>query len=82
MTSTAVTQAQAHEIESAPELYRGILRQSYRAVASPRTAIKAFCLHCTGYQRIEVRNCTCERCPLHKYRPYQVAAAADEESPS
>jgi hypothetical protein len=43
--------------------------------ASPRMAIKAFCLECCGWQRKEVRLCTGLACPLWAYRPF----AEDEQ---
>jgi len=49
----------------------GILKRAYAGSASPRQAIKAFCLQCVGYQRQDVAGCTAVACPLHKYRPYQ-----------
>jgi len=38
---------------------------------SGAAAIKAKCLDCCNWQRIEVQNCTCIECPLYEYRPYQ-----------
>ena len=38
---------------------------------SPKSAIKAFCLECVGWQRADVRRCTALACPLYAYRPYQ-----------
>jgi hypothetical protein len=34
-------------------------------------AIKAKCLECSNFQRIEIRDCTVHQCPLWLYRPYQ-----------
>jgi len=70
-TTTKQRDWQAKEIASAPESYRGILKRAYSGDAPPRQAIKAFCLHCVGYLRAEVRDCTSWACPLHPYRPYQ-----------
>jgi hypothetical protein len=39
--------------------------------AAPRTAIKAFCAECVGWERAAVRECTAPACPLWMYRPYQ-----------
>ena len=41
--------------------------------ASPRAAIKAFCLECVGWQRSEVTACTALACPLWAYRPFRKA---------
>ena len=50
-------------------------RQGYlRAVsgeASPRQAIKAFCLECICWQRKEIELCPSVSCPLYPYRPFQ-----------
>jgi hypothetical protein len=58
-----------------PTMYRPILDRTYNAKSSPRGAIKAFCLQCTGYVRADVANCTALACPLHPYRPYQTKDA-------
>lgn len=49
---------------------RGYLR-AIQGKASPRAAIKAFCMECCGWQRDEVRLCTAQACPLYAYRPFQ-----------
>jgi hypothetical protein len=49
-------------------------RSTYlRAVGgrSPKSAIKAFCLECVGWQRAEVARCTDLACPLWAYRPFR-----------
>jgi len=58
-------------IALAPESCKGVLTKAYAGSASPRSAIKAFCLQCVGYERVEVTNCTAFACPLHKYRPFR-----------
>lgn len=62
---------QVKELQTVPPMYRGIIDRAYEGKCSPRTAIKAFCLYCTGYQRMDVKNCTSLACPLHGFRPYQ-----------
>lgn len=42
-----------------------------KAKKSKANAIKAKCLDCCCFQRVEVRNCTAVDCPLHPHRPYQ-----------
>jgi len=53
----------------------GIYKTNYLAAvsgkASPRNAIKSFCIECMGYKRSEVTDCTTIECPLNLYRPYQ-----------
>ncbi|KKN51314.1 hypothetical protein LCGC14_0624220 [marine sediment metagenome] len=60
----------------------GIYRKNYLAVvsgkASPRNAVKAFCIECMGYNRAEVTNCDTIECPLNLYRPYRKAGDSDE----
>jgi len=51
-------------------------------------AIKAMCAHCVGctYESIEpgfrrlIKTCRSERCPLHRYRPYQGASDGDTDT--
>lgn len=38
---------------------------------SPAAAIKAQCLECVGWDRNEVRLCTCPACSLYPYRPFK-----------
>lgn len=47
------------------------LARALSGSASPRGAIKAFCLQCVGFSRSDIKNCTARACALHKYRPYQ-----------
>ena len=44
---------------------------------SLRNAIKAKCLDCTAYQRVEITNCGAIYCPLWIYRPFQVTVDAN-----
>lgn len=69
---------QKQELATVGPMYAGIVQRAYEGKASPRGAIKAFCLYCTGYERAEVTNCTSLACPLYPYRPYQKDAADDE----
>ena len=39
--------------------------------SSPRQAIKAKCLECSGYDRGEVRECLVWTCALWEYRPWK-----------
>ena len=59
-------------IDGATPLYRPVMRKAYAGTASPRSAIKAQCLHCVGYERLMVTHCTGYSCPLWAYRPYQI----------
>ena len=59
-------------IDEASPLYRPVMRKAYAGVAPPRSAIKAQCLHCMGFERVMVTHCTGFSCPLWGYRPYQI----------
>lgn len=41
---------------------------------SPRDAIRAKCLECSGFARDEAAACTVWRCPLYHLNPYRAAA--------
>jgi hypothetical protein len=72
---TTVAQARdirvARVISEAPESAKGSLTRAFSGEASPRTAIKAMCLTCVGYDRNSIKNCTGYACPLWQYRPFQ-----------
>ena len=59
-------------IAEAAILYRTIMQKAYNGTAAPRSAIKAQCLICVGYERLMVTHCTGFSCPLWAYRPYQI----------
>ena len=62
--------------EDAPQTCRlGYLRAA-AGLASPRGAIKAFCLECVGWDRVAVAKCSAFACPLWAYRPF--GAGGDE----
>ena len=58
-------------LEDTPISSRNTLREAFSGSASPRKAIKAMCLSCTGFEREAVRDCTGYSCPLWAYRPFQ-----------
>lgn len=66
---------QAEAIAKAPESCKKSLADAFSGRASPRAAIKAQCLTCTGYDRSAIRNCVAWACPLHFYRPFQDGSA-------
>ena len=53
-----------------PKLYRSTYDKA-KTGKSRAAAIKAKCLDCCGYQKVEVRRCPAKECPLWPYRPYQ-----------
>jgi len=60
----------ARRLSQMPESSRRTYLKATRGEASPRTAIKAFCCECVGWERKEVTLCTGWACPLWKYRPF------------
>jgi hypothetical protein len=38
---------------------------------SLKAAVKLKCLECSGFQRVEVKECACTVCPLYPFRPFQ-----------
>ena len=69
-TNAKIAAKRAERLSTAPSSWRGILRRSWTG-NSRKTAIKAFCGECVGFNRDEITNCTALACPLRKYRPFQ-----------
>lgn len=67
----------AQRVAEAGQLYRTIMLKAYSGEASPRSAIKAQCLICVGYDRAAITACTGYSCPLWSYRPYQPGESAE-----
>jgi hypothetical protein len=57
-------------IEALSESIRAVFIRAF-AGNSKAAALKAKCLDCCCYDKKEVKLCSVETCPLHKYRPYQ-----------
>jgi len=66
----SMDQKRAERLRTIPISRRGVFERAYAAKAAPRSAIKAFCLECLGFDEAEIRNCTAPACPLYEYRPY------------
>jgi hypothetical protein len=64
------------QVTRAGQLYKTIMLNAYQGTASPRSAIKAQCLICVGYNRDAITHCTGYSCPLWAYRPYQIGGGA------
>lgn len=62
----------ARRVAEAGPLYRTIMAKAYEGQCSPRSAIKAQCLICVGYDRDAIFNCTGYSCPFWTFRPYQI----------
>ncbi|MEM5296947.1 hypothetical protein VSR82_21775 [Burkholderia sp. JPY481] len=73
-----LAERRARELAQTSIMYRGVKERAFAGGASPRQAIKAFCLYCMGDLRAEVRDCTSYACPLHAYRPYQTDPGPEE----
>jgi hypothetical protein len=60
------------ELKTVPESRRNLVEKAYAGKASARSAIKAKCMHCVGYEEtvVRIKECTVFRCPLWNYRPY------------
>ncbi len=63
-----------------PEIYRKNYLAAISGKASPRNAIKSFCLECMGWQRNEVSRCSTIDCPLNLYRPFRKDQDAEDMS--
>ena len=66
-----MNERQRQWIAKIPQVYQ----QNYETATSGRSrvaAIKAKCLDCCNWQRVEVANCSVETCPIWLYRPYRI----------
>ena len=70
MTSSRRTLVLKRAFEAPEAAQRGYLAAAC-GLASPRAGIKAFCMLCVYWKRVEVTLCTAEACPLWAYRPFQ-----------
>lgn len=70
-TSDQIAARRARRIETAPESFRRLLTQAMSGKCSPRTAIKAQCAECIGFDRQAISGCRAYACPLWHFRPYQ-----------
>jgi hypothetical protein len=71
--------AREHAIKHAPPSARNVMKRAYSGTS--RTAgVKAYCLHCVGYVRADVRNCSSLACPLWEYRPFQRDDSDDDDT--
>ncbi len=61
----------AEKAAKIPRSRRAGYLKAAQGEASPRQAIKAFCLECVGWSQGEVTHCTGTTCPLWLYRPFR-----------
>lgn len=69
--SEKITATRDRRIETAPQSFRKLLTQAMAGKCSPRTAIKAQCAECVGFDRQAITDCTSFACPLWNFRPFQ-----------
>ena len=69
--SGARARAIAERLTRMPKSSQAGYLRATRGEASPRAAIKSFCLECVCWDRGEVRRCTGGECPLWLYRPFR-----------
>jgi hypothetical protein len=69
--SSSRERAMADRISQMPKTSVSAYLKASRGRATPRVAIKAFCMECVGWNRIEVTKCPASACPLWMYRPFQ-----------
>ena len=68
-------------LATVPASARGIVQRAFAGKASPRAAVKAYCLVCSGFDRAEVADCLVVLCPLHPYRPFQSLRNPSKSAP-
>lgn len=70
---STITTKQAKRAMGVPESRKKLFLRSLSGDCSPRSAIKAFCQSCVGYEDLPraVKECTADACPLFAYRPYR-----------
>lgn len=52
--------------------YRRLFYDVFYGKKSYSKAVKAKCLDCSCFERVEITHCEVKTCPLYKIRPYQV----------
>lgn len=73
-----MTDLQRERLPHVPEVYREAFRRIYAGEAGRAAMVKAKCLDCCCYQRVEVQKCTATACPLWSIRPYQKGEPENE----
>lgn len=66
-----VQKTRQRRFEACPVSAQSALKRCWDKKASPRAAIKAFCMECQGYDRDAISGCTACACPVYEYRPFQ-----------
>lgn len=60
--------AELREHVGSVESWDGVIQTYARKVSNPATAVRAFCMRCTGGQQAEIRRCQATSCPLWPVR--------------
>lgn len=71
-----MNEKQKEWVAEIPQIYQ----QNYKTAISGKSktaGIKAKCLDCTNWQRVEISDCPVETCPLWPYRPYKINSGAE-----
>jgi hypothetical protein len=68
--------------ETVRESARGAYLTACAGELSPQSAIKAFCMYCTGYDRRAISVCSARTCPLWMYRPFASSGLAEASDKS
>ena len=76
------TESQSRQLDQCQVSRKKILERSFLGTASPRNAIKAFCMQCVGYQDVVncIGGCTASGCALWAYRPFQAGDVETDEA--
>jgi ribosomal protein S27E len=76
-TSRTAKFATKEDITSGFKLMHSIVPERFANIVvklqkgSKSAALKLKCLDCSNWQPIEIKQCTCNECPLYAFRPYQ-----------
>lgn len=76
-SALTLTDRRAEYLAGVPSMFRGITERAFAGQLSPRAAIKAKCLGCTGFVRADITDCTSALCELWPLRPYQRSLGGD-----
>jgi hypothetical protein len=69
-TTDADTVNSADPVTRIPEMYRALFTRVFQPNPSRAAAVKAKCLDCSNFQRVEIEHCPAKSCPLWQIRPY------------
>lgn len=72
--------AREQYLAAVPPRFARLVARAFAGTLSPRQAIKAKCLGCSGFSVSEVEHCTVVLCELHGFRPYQDRKPSEAEA--